>query len=114
VSYDDACDLPLFALARVDDPSTSTEAAAAVSPKLAGLRLEFLRGLAACGGSATANEVARAISDNHSHRESIRKRAGECKRLGLIEDIGSRVCSVTGNRATVYAPTNNPTPRLPQ
>jgi len=98
----DTCDLPLFAVSRAEDPATSTEAAEAISPKLAGLRLEFVRGLAACGGSATANEVARAISDNHSHRESIRKRAGECKRLGLIEDIGSRVCTVTGNKATVY------------
>jgi hypothetical protein len=99
----DAYCLPLFAIARDGDPSTSTEAAKSVSPKLAGLRLEFISGLAACGGSATANEVARAISDNHSHRESIRKRAGECKRLGMIAEIGSRVCKVTGNRATVYA-----------
>jgi hypothetical protein len=99
---DDACYLPLFALARESGPSTSTEAAKSVSPKLAGLRLEFIRGLAACGGSATANEVARAISNNHSHRESIRKRAGECKRLGMIADIGSRICTVTGNKATVY------------
>lgn len=100
---DDACDLPLFAVARASDPATSTEAAESVLPKLAGLRLEFIRGLAACGGSATANEVARAVTDDHSHRESIRKRAGECKRLGMIADIGSRVCTVTGNRATVYA-----------
>jgi hypothetical protein len=90
-------------ICRPDDPATSAAAAESISPKLAGLRLEFVRGLAACGGSATANEVARAVTDDHSHRESIRKRAGECKRLGLIADIGSRVCTVTGNRATVYA-----------
>lgn len=99
-------DLPLFALARITDPETSKVAVTEVSPKLAGLRLAFIRGLSSCGESATANEVAAKVTDNHSLRESLRKRAGECKRLGLIEEVGSRVCMVTGSKATVYKVTS--------
>ena len=35
-------------------------------------------------------------------RESVRKRAAECVRLGFVSVAGSRACSVTGKEASVY------------
>lgn len=88
-------DLPLFAMARDSDKETSHQAAEEVATKLSGLRAVFVSRLRQIGRPATANEVAQRI-------ESIRKRAKECERLGLIKAVGTKTCTVTGKTATVY------------
>lgn len=53
--------------------------------------------------SGTANEIARYASvENHALHESIRKRAHELVRAGLIREVGAKTCEVTGREATVY------------
>lgn len=90
-------DLPLF---RISDPETSKESAVKVSAKVTRLRAEFVERLAILGCPATAQEVA--ASASLLNRESLRKRAAECVRAGLIKEFGTKKCSVTGQRATVY------------
>lgn len=79
---------------RVSDPETSRIAAVEIVSSLCGLRLEFVDRLRQLG-KATANEVARG-------NESVRKRARECERLGLIRSCGVGPCSVTGKQATIW------------
>ena len=87
-------DLFEYAISRQADPPTSHQAAVEVASKLSGLRAEFVARLRSLG-CATANEVARG-------EESIRKRAKECQRLGLVSVVGERRCVVTGKNAMVY------------
>jgi hypothetical protein len=82
-------------IAREAAKQTSHDAADDVRPKLAGLRAEFVRRLRELGRPATANEIA-------AGDESIRKRAAECVRLGFVKEVGTKVCAVSGKRATVY------------
>ena len=81
-------------IARNSDKQTSHEAAAEIKPKMGILQAEFLRRLGRLA-EATANEVA-------AGDESIRKRALELVRSGMIEEVGTRECKRTGKRATVY------------
>lgn len=90
-----------WALSRQADPPTSEESATVIKPKLSYLRAFFVDSLTKLG-RATANEVAAFATDNPHLAESIRKRAGECEKLGLVEKCGVRPCSRTGNNATVY------------
>jgi hypothetical protein len=83
-----------FDLARTTDTQTSHDAAFDVSGKLTGYRAIFIERLHDLG-AATSNEIA-------GGNESIRKRARECARLGLIVECGVRACSVTGKMATVW------------
>lgn len=55
-------------------------------------------------GPRTAAEVAAWAVDWHGERcgESVRKRAKECVRLGYIAEAGTKVCGVTGQKATSY------------
>ena len=85
-------------LARNSDPETSKQGAAYVAPELNKLQAEFVRRLSVLG-AGTANEVA-------AGSETIRKRAGECLRLGAIRVIGTRNCAVTKRRARVYQVTS--------
>lgn len=87
---------------RLSDPVTSWDSAKKTSESLKGRRRQFVDGLIACGGSATANEAASAITDNYSLRESIRKRAAECLDRGYVHLAGTRECKVTGNNCQVY------------
>lgn len=87
-------------IARRSDPLTSHIAAANVEAKLTGRRLQFVEALRSIGRAATANEIAATV--DHSGRESVRKRAAECVRLGFVSECGTKTCSVTGNVATVY------------
>lgn len=80
-------------LVRTSDKATSHEAAAHIEPKLTTLQDEFMRRLGV--GGKTANEVARGD-------ESIRKRALELVRKGVLEELEPRPCGVTGRKATVY------------
>lgn len=83
-------DLP----ARRSDPATSKIAAEEVEPRLSGYRLVFANRLLTLG-AATAQEVAQGC-------ESIRKRAKELQRRGIIEVVGTRPCRITGRTASVY------------
>lgn len=90
-------DLPLF---RISDPETSRESAVKVSAKVTRLRAEFVRCLRLLGEPSTAQEIA--IVCNAAIRDSVRKRAFECVKAGLVKEFGTKKCSVTGQRATVY------------
>lgn len=87
--------------ARLDDKETSIKSARAVGSVLTVRRQQFLAGLTRLG-SGTANEIAREASEDHSLRESIRKRAHELVRLGAIVESGTKQCSVSGRKATAY------------
>ena len=91
---DERCDRSAH-LYRKLDKQTSQVAAEDIQPKLVGLRAEFVRRLQELGRPATANEVA-------AGDESIRKRAAECVRLGIVREMGTKCCSVTRKRATIY------------
>lgn len=82
-------------VARRSDPVTSQIAAANVEPQLNGLRAQFVERLRQIGEPSTAQEIS-------GGSESIRKRAKECLRLGVVRDAGTRRCRVTGKVATVY------------
>ena len=89
--------------ARASDPETSKEAAIETRVSVAIRRSQFLEGLTRCGGLATAREAASQIANgNITLHDSIRKRAKELEKLGLIRAVGSRLCSVSGHSATVY------------
>lgn len=97
------CQLSLFdhgELARKHDPVTSVTAARKIEPQLSGRRAEFVRCLKELGRPATAQEIA-AVAEV-TIRESVRKRAKECVRLGFVVEAGTKFCEVTGQRAAVY------------
>ena len=81
-------------IARDADPQTSHQGVEYIQPELGALQSEFVRRLSELG-EATAQEVA-------AGRESIRKRAKECERLGVVISTGTRRCRVTGQNATTY------------
>ncbi len=85
---------------RLDDPVTSVIGAIEIKHKISNRRKQFVEALVACGKPSTANEIAAQVDP--SIRESVRKRACECVRLGLVRDAGVRQCTVTGKFATVY------------
>ena len=96
-------------VARKSDKATSHKAAASVDLK--GKRKVFYDTLANCRFPATANEVAaKAIPADGSKpalkvfndRETLRKRAGELVKLGLIRECQSRPCKINFNEATTY------------
>lgn len=91
-----------FAFARQTDPATSQIAAEEIRPKLNVRAGQFLAGLAAIGGTGTAREVAAEVADCIAVHDSIRRRASDLVRLGLIEEIDARVCRISGKKATVY------------
>lgn len=80
---------------RSSDPETSRQGAEHIQRKLNGLQVEFIRRLRERDEPSTANEVAEG-------NESIRKRSGELKRMGLIRSVGKRKCRVTGQMAHIF------------
>ena len=95
--------LDLFSwAARSGDPSTSHLAAEHIRPSLSRLRRIFLETLTRIG-PATANEVAWAATEDHTLRESIRKRAAEVVKTGEARIIAKKSCMITGMMANVYA-----------
>ena len=87
------------ALARQSDPVTSQAAAEDIRPKLSGLREAFVLALAELGGGpATAREVGERAKEMglHGEVESVRKRAAELERAGLIDFNELKRCSHTG------------------
>lgn len=88
--------------ARITDPTTSIEAAKDIAISLTQRRRQFLEALRKLG-TATANEVAElACEGNYSLRESIRKRAHELVRLGLVDQVGIKKCGVSGREVAAY------------
>ncbi len=87
-------------IVRKSDPHPSRIAAVEIEPQLSGRRAEFVRCLKAIGKPSTANEIAARAGSRI--RESVRKRAAECVRLGFVREAGERACEVTGKLATVY------------
>jgi hypothetical protein len=100
-SYTTDSDLgPLFDFARASDPITSKQSSAETKLVVTGLRLVFVHQVRE-HGPCTANEAVEAFENPH-YAESVRKRASECLRLGLVRVAGSRACRVTGKSAQVY------------
>ena len=89
------------ALARKADPVTSQQASVEIKPKIGQLQAAFLAALAAIGKPATANEVAaKAVAMGLAgNAESVRKRAAEVERAGMVRVAGIQRCSVTGKLA---------------
>jgi len=96
-------------VARKSDKATSHKAAASVDLK--GKRKIFYDTLVNFRFPATANEVAaKAIPADGSKpalqvfndRETLRKRAGELVKLGLVRECQSRPCKIKFNEATTY------------
>ena len=86
-------------LARQDDPPVSKVAAEDIKPKLSGLREAFVLALADLGGGpATAREIGERAKEMglHGEVESVRKRAAELERAGLIDFTELKRCSHTG------------------
>lgn len=86
-------------LARQSDPPTSKAAAEDIRPKLSGLREAFVLALADLGGGpCTAREVAERAKEMrlHGEVESVRKRAAELERAGLIDFTELKRCRHTG------------------
>ena len=89
-------------LARASDPPTSQAAAEDIRPKLSGLREAFVLALADLGGwPATAREIGERAREMGLHQEveSVRKRAAELDKAGLITFDELRRCSFTGKLA---------------
>ena len=89
-------------LARASDPPTSQAAAEDIRPKLSGLREAFVLALADLGGGpATAREIGERAKEMGLHQEveSVRKRAAELERAGLITFDELRRCRFTGKLA---------------
>lgn len=86
-------------LARQSDPVTSQAAAEEIRPKLSGLREAFVLALADLGGGpCTAREIGERAKEMglHGEVESVRKRAAELERAGLIDFTELKRCSHTG------------------
>lgn len=89
-------------LVRNSDPQSSHDAAVAITPKLTMRCKQFLDGLRQLK-QATANEVGALVAqDNIGLVGSIRRRASDLHRDGLIRVVGRRNCKVTGKPVTVY------------
>ena len=86
------------AMSRRDDPETSKIAAEKVDANK--LQLVFVRRLSRLGRPSTANEIA--VGGHGVVEESVRKRADECLRKGLVRVAGQRRCSVTGSMARTF------------
>lgn len=88
-------------LARSTDPSTSSQAAASIQPKLAGLQAEVLT-LIQAHPNKTARELERIALGNIPTADSVHKRVSELHEAGSIRSPGVRRCSVTGRTARVW------------
>ena len=89
-------------LHRSSDPQTSIEAAEDILPRL-GLRCQqFLTALRALK-QATAKEAAMAACPNdYAQCETVRRRASDLHRQGIIMVVGQCQCRVSGKRVSVY------------
>lgn len=92
-------------LARKSDPITSKIAASQV--QLTTRCKQFLNALRKCG-RATANEVAQQVApDNPGLFGSIRRRASDLHKIGIIRVVERRRCRVTNKYVSVYEVVND-------
>ena len=91
-------------LARSSDPETSHQSIPEVVT-LAAWRHRIDDAARSNRVPMTANELARAVTDNPVHWETARKRVRECERRGLLFVVGKRTCRVTGKPATTFQTT---------
>lgn len=89
-------------LARASDTSTSKLGAFIASSALATNQTRFWDALQKLGKPSTAIEVADSVESGHAARETLRKRAGELLKAGLIREIGRRQCRVSGATARTF------------
>ena len=89
-------------ISRTTDPQTSFDGAAYITPKLSVRRRQFMDALG--HDSLTAHEVANRVAtlDNIALHDTIRKRPSELVKLGQIIITGQRICTITGQRVSVY------------
>lgn len=90
------------ALARRSDPATSQAAAAEVAPKLGLLHQRFMEAVDDMGECTAAEAGAWCARVYGLNAETIRKRAKECERAGLVVERPARTCRISGKSATVY------------
>ncbi len=83
---------------RRDDPATSQVAALHVLEKI-GERQAFALAAVRQYPGKTAAEIEAAIQCRDGR---VRKRLKELVRGGLVDELASRVCEVTGHKATTY------------
>lgn len=86
-------------LARTSDPPTSKIAAKEFNQRRDKVKRAFLTALADLGGGpATAREIGERAKEMGLHQEveSVRKRAAELERAGLIDFTDLKRCSHTG------------------
>lgn len=89
-------------LHRINDPETSIAAAEDILPRLNQRCQQFLCALRILG-QATAKEAAvHACPGNYAQCETIRRRASDLCRQGVIEIVGQRQCRVSGKTVSVY------------
>lgn len=89
-------------ISRQSDASTSHDSAAFIAVNLAAYQHRFLDALVALGRPCTAVEIAASVESEHGARETLRKRAGEMLKAGLIREVGRRQCLVTGAMARTF------------
>lgn len=89
-------------LHRFNDPETSIAAAEDVLPRLNQRCQQFLAALRVLK-QATAKEAAmHACPANYAQCETVRPRASDLQRMGLIVIVGQRRCQVSGKTVSVY------------
>jgi hypothetical protein len=96
-------------LCRPSDPETSQISAKATAAILTHKQAEFFAALQSLGKGTAAEVAAQAVPLEVGQivsvmckRETIRKRASELVKAGLVRVVGAKVCSVTNNMASVY------------
>jgi len=90
--------------ARKLDKQTSKDAAKDHKQRDAVRRSQFVDALRFLGGFGTAREVASiACAGNFALHDSIRRRASDLAKDGIIEEVGVSVCSVSNKKATLYS-----------
>jgi hypothetical protein len=89
-------------LHRVNDPETSIEAAIDILPRLNQRSQQFLVALR-CLGQATAKEAAvHACPLDYAQCETVRRRASDLHRDGVIEIVDHRPCRISRKTVSVY------------
>jgi len=87
---------------RNNDPDTSRQASESFESVRAIRKAQFLEGLQGVGGVATAREASCFVTGDPVLQESIRRRASDLSKSNVIEVIGTRVCTVSNHKASVY------------
>lgn len=87
---------------RNNDPDTSRQASESFESVRAIRKAQFLNGLQGIGGIGTAREASRFVTSDPVLSDSIRRRASDLSKSNVIEIIGTRVCTVSTHKASVY------------